>query len=335
VNATTALPAGAPPPGAPPPAGPPAAAPVPTDPFSGAKANLRDTVKWLATTFAGLAAVVVAGASLTGVSQLKGVAMATALTGAAVGLLCVIAAAGVMLRLLTTNTFFASDLSSDKYPQLRQFLDQHAIDFLPAELPSVQALLEARLNATRDAHRYQGNPNSNEYLSASGYLAQLQAPLSRLTNLAQLEFLRRDLNAKIPWLFALAVGALLGLGVFAVYSAPPKDASAKRQDACCCVTTGDKTPGGGKAGDAAPCGTPPVGAIVPLNPLKDWSRLATVFAVTCGDKVPIEAEILASGQPGWVNVRLLEPEKCKGVVLPLPVESVIPTATPPKQPSPP
>jgi hypothetical protein len=299
-----------------------------SDPFAGAKANLRETVKWLATVFAGLAAVVAAGASLTGVSQLKGPAQVVALAGAAVGLICVILAAGIMLRLLTTKTFFVSDLDNAEHLALRQFLDRHAVDFLPAEFPTVGAMLEARLNWTRDAYRFKDDQASRQYIEANKSLGELEPHLYRLTTLAQLESMRRDFNARIPWLFGLALGALLGLGVFAVYSTPAKATSVSKPCNCCCETT--DTPR--KGGDARP--SPPVGALVTFDPGEKWRNVADVYTSRCTNKDKsrlIKAQILAPGQPDWVNIRLLEPKECEGIVVPVPAKTVIPAATLPDE----
>src|ERR1700722_4134151 len=58
------------------------------DPFAGAKASLRDTIKWLATTFAAVIGVVIAGTSLSGISKLTGINLELALSGGIVGLAC-------------------------------------------------------------------------------------------------------------------------------------------------------------------------------------------------------------------------------------------------------
>jgi hypothetical protein len=80
------------------------------DPFSNAKANIRDTVKWLATTLAALAAAVVAGASITGISALTGWRLVLAIGGGGGGLICIFVAIGIALRLLTSEAYYFSEL---------------------------------------------------------------------------------------------------------------------------------------------------------------------------------------------------------------------------------
>lgn len=281
------------------------AASPPSDPFASAKANLRDTVKWLATTFAALAAIVLAGASLTGVSQLDGNQRVAALTGGGIGLLCVIGASGIMLRLLTANTFFVSDLGVERYSRLKSFLNHHAIDFLPAQLLTVDDLLRERRRATEDVQR--NDPTSQKYQDAAAFLEQLNPSLSRLTNLAQLEVLRRDLNSAVPWLLLLALGALGGLGVFATYSTPPKQ---------------------NKPAAAVAAAPPPPAHGLPMNfdAGTNWSNIAKVLATKCKDKPPLKADILSSDRPNWYNIRLTAPKDCVGIVIPLPVDLAIPAA---------
>ena len=45
------------------------------DPYATAKANLRDTIKWLATSLAAVGAAVIAGASISGLAGLEGHAL--------------------------------------------------------------------------------------------------------------------------------------------------------------------------------------------------------------------------------------------------------------------
>lgn len=42
---------------------------VPRDPHAAARANIRDTVKWLIAAFAGMAAAIVGGSPLTGLER--------------------------------------------------------------------------------------------------------------------------------------------------------------------------------------------------------------------------------------------------------------------------
>jgi hypothetical protein len=305
-----------PPTSVPPPGARAPKAAVPADQFAAAKANLRDTIKWLATTFASVAAIILAGTSLTGVSQLKGASMSAALIGGGIGLLCFVIAAGLMLRLLTSKTFFISDINSPEYTQLKATLNAHAVDILPAEIRSIDEMLTLRQAATEQARQYSSSSQSSQYTSASDFLTDIVDSLSRLTNLAHFEILRANLNAAVPKLFILAIGALIGLGVFAVFSGNGK-------------TGKDNTPDVGNKPVACTPASCEDGPTVPLVTGAGWSAIGTQYAAVCGE-APIKVQLLGNSQSGWIRVRLLAPEACAGIVLPLPIGTVIPTATAPK-----
>jgi hypothetical protein len=98
----------------------------PPDPFAGAVTTLRDTLKWLTTTFAGVIGVVIAGTSLTGITKLSGSDRTVALLGCGLGLLCLVIAIGLLLHLLLPQTFYFGELVDKKNRRLRDRLDAHA-----------------------------------------------------------------------------------------------------------------------------------------------------------------------------------------------------------------
>lgn len=271
-----------------------------TDPFASAKANLRDTVKWLATTFAALAAVVLAGTSLTGLSHLTGLRLAVALIGGGLGLGCVILAAGVMLRLLTSESFYVSNLETPQLANLKATLNRHSEDILPPELTSVDQMLQLRRQARETARSLAGTPKAADYLDARRFLTEIEPAMVRLTNLAHFEMLRNRMRAAEPTLFVLAIGALLGLGAFAVFAGSKDDKS---------------------TADAQ-------GPTVVLYPGKDWSDIAGALAKACGPNATPKAQLLDGSDPQWARVRLLSPEGCAGVIVPLPAAAVVPVTSP-------
>ena len=276
------------------------AAPPPSDPFASAKTNLRDTVKWMATTFAGLAAVVLAGTSLTGVSHLKGAHLTGALVAGGLGLICVILAAGVMLRLLTAESFFVSDLNDRAHAKLRGFLEAHAGDVLPAEFENVGRLLDLRATAIKTVRAYVNNLNAPEYIAANQFLSNITSPLSRLTNLAHFEVMRSNLKDSEPILFLLAIGALVGLGAFAVLTGSYKDSNGENADA----------------------------SIITFIPGKQWENVGAALGKICGDTGPSKVQLLSAPDPSWVRIRLLSPENCAGVILTLPASFIRAGVTP-------
>jgi hypothetical protein len=195
----------------------------PPDPFATAKANLRDTVKWLTATFAAMAAAVLAGASLSGISGATGCDLALALAGGGVGLICLFLATGLTLRLLTAETFYLGDIA--RYPEIRAHLDRHAADILPPEFAGVDAMLALRQQAIEDIRRNADQPQSQDYQRAAKFFASLEPSVARLVDLAHFELLRHNLQRSAGPLFALAVGALVGLGLFAVFAGAAKKAA--------------------------------------------------------------------------------------------------------------
>ncbi len=262
------------------------------DPFASAKDNLRETVKWLATIFAGLAAVVVAGASLTGLSDASGVRLMWALGGGGIALICIFVAIGVSLNILAAEPFFLGQLKTDK--NLNDALQQHAVDVLPPEFSTVDSFLTERESAIRVALAKGNSPEDPEYVRARDFLLKSAAPFSRLTSLAHLQSLRSRFAAAKPMLFALAIFALAGLGVFAVFA-------------------GDSDAATEGAGELA----------VELDVGTDWSNVAAAFAAACGEAATHSARLVRQADRNWVSVRLTSPDKCDGVVVSLPAAVVV------------
>lgn len=193
------------------------------DPFAGAKASLRDTIKWLATTFAAVIGVVIAGTSLSGISKLTGINLELALTGGIVGLACIVLATGVMLRLLVPHSFYFGELLQPENDALLRRLNRHAIEILPPEIADIETFVARRDMAVQQIRRGVNDPNSSEYQLGSTFLDDIQGTLASLTYLAHYEKLRENLHRAEPTLFVLALGAICGLGVFAVFTGTAKD----------------------------------------------------------------------------------------------------------------
>src|SRR5688572_15225498 len=100
-----------------------------SDPFGSGKDNLRDTIKWLASTMGALAAAVVAGVSLSGLLEVEGWQRCAALGGAAVGVLCISAIVVIFLGLLMSQAFSLSLLQEQ--PKLKERITPIAKDILP------------------------------------------------------------------------------------------------------------------------------------------------------------------------------------------------------------
>jgi hypothetical protein len=188
----------------------------PPDPFAGAKATLRDTLKWLTTTFAGVFGVVIAGTSLTGITKLPAHDQLIALLGCGLGLLCIVVATGVMVHLLLPQTFYFGELLDTKNRNLLHRLNSHAVEFLPPEFQSIQEFIKARDEAVQKMRVDRGNPASASYQEGAAFLDDNFDAIARLAYLAHYELLRGNLR-RCQWLlFVLAIFAIGGLGLFAV-----------------------------------------------------------------------------------------------------------------------
>lgn len=207
------------------------------DPFGPAKANLRDTIKWLTTTFAAISGVVLAGSTLSGLGALPfGWRLGVAVVGALIGFLCTLLAIARVLRLLKSEAFFLGEIERDT--QLRTWVDSHAEDLLPPEYSTVQAFLDARRAARLAVAQLPAGMTREQAVEQYKAFDKISA---RLTSFLHFERMARRLSAESRPLFALAAFGLLGLGVFAWAASPPKpdalakaDKSSQGQQCCCC-----------------------------------------------------------------------------------------------------
>ena len=117
-----------------------------SDPFAAARANIRETVKWLVTAFAAMTAAVVGTSPLTGLGSLPfGERLYLAVGAGFIGLLIAAWVIAKALRLLVTPPFFLGDIVADA--ALREFVDTHAYDLMPSQYPTVGQVVAARKDA--------------------------------------------------------------------------------------------------------------------------------------------------------------------------------------------
>ena len=199
--------------------------PAATDAYAAAKGNIRDTIKWLAATFASLAAVVVAGTSVSGIGSLPipGVRFFGAAASLLLGFICVLIALWKTLRLLRTEGLFASELLSPpeggsdarELTKVRKEILAHQSELLPPNYPTIDELLAAsRLEQVgmqeaikkRDAAAFQRH---------EAQFNELDAFVSKIMDFAIYSRLYHRLNMELPWLFGFATTALIFLFTFA------------------------------------------------------------------------------------------------------------------------
>ncbi|WP_157447903.1 hypothetical protein, partial [Paraburkholderia ginsengiterrae] len=212
------------------------------DPYATNKANLRDTIKWLAGIFGALAAVVIAGTPLSGLGALPW--PSTKFLWAAGILLfsfvCICLALIFTLRLLRADLLYFSDLAPDataprtkvtcEIRRLRKDIDKHRADLLPPGYTSIdqfQAVVQAAVTQATDfgkqwvQHAAAPNPDEAQVAQAKGaYEAQVAALLDFrayqqriLAYASYVRFYNRLRNAT-PLLFLLGIAALPALMAF-------------------------------------------------------------------------------------------------------------------------
>lgn len=261
------------------------------DPFGNAKGNLRETIKWLVTAFAALAAAIVAGASLTGLHALEGRPLAIASLGGLLAISCILFATGLTLRLLTSEAFHFGQLEADQ--DLKARLDQHAIDLLPPEIESIDELITLRRNAITEIRNSKNDPQGEKYKSASKFYQSIDQSLLRITSFAHFIVLCRRLERKLPILFVLAIGAFIGLALFATFA-----------------TSADKDT------------RPRERLLAQFDPGKGWIEIAKALSNACGD-TPTAVSIEMAGSPKWLKVLLQEPSNCGGLEITLPADLIL------------
>jgi hypothetical protein len=262
-----------------------------SDPYSSAKDNLRDTVKWLATTLAALLAALLAGTSIKGITTLTPEALWWALPAGAAGVIAILSAVAVLLRLLVGKGFFLNQLETDS--ETKDRLQDHAIDILPPEFGTLDEFLALRRQAIEDIRDNRDNPDFAQYKAAVEFFTSAQDATDRIVNLAHLEILRRDFRRDAWILISCAVVAVVGLGAFSVLTATSKGEAAH--------------------GD---------GAIIAFSPGNAWGDLAGAFAAACGASGPFMAQITGGPRDNWVTLRLLSPQACAGQTLSVPAQLV-------------
>jgi hypothetical protein len=275
-----------------------------SDPFGPAKDNLRDTIKWLATTMGALAAAVMAGVSLSGLLEVEGWQRLVALGGAAAGVFGISAIVVIFLGLLMSRAFSLSLL--ERSPALQRLVEPMAVDILPAEYSTLKDFLDFRGKALTAARTHRFDTANPDYVAATVFLTKTDASLGRIVSFGHFEMMSQRLRGSAPYLIGWGLFALAGLVVFALFA------------------------GGGKSAASGPAAALPV----ELAPGKAWADLAQAFSGACGDVAAVRAEIVGVPQPGWLTLKLLAPEGCAGLSVAVPARITASPAAPVGVPAP-
>jgi hypothetical protein len=207
----------------------PAAPSAPSDEFAAQKASTRDTAKWMATAYAVVAAVVIAGTPFSGLGALDNEHLATTVIAGGISVICILVAINSILGILIGGYAFAGSLDETA----KKFIDDHATDILPIQFESLEDFLANR-KATRSEAvklwqrltRPQQPPLDVEtrqtlearyliYLDRSG---EDERNVARIVSLAHLFLLRNELSKIRRRLVLLTAVSVISL-VVAVWAA--------------------------------------------------------------------------------------------------------------------
>lgn len=206
-----------------------------TDPYATAKGNLRDTVKWMATTFAALAAVVLAGSPFSGFGSLAldGLRFYVATAGLIGAAVLLILAWHEMVFLLRPDAVFPSQLRDSFKPdpldrsadaaEVRAVTDdfkKHKQDLLPSGLNAFEDLERAVEKYWEQAN--DRNLPENVTKAAHERWKGYQDNVSMVVNYAAFFRLHHRVVGATPRVTKLGVGALVFLAVFAWAANPAK-----------------------------------------------------------------------------------------------------------------
>ncbi len=226
-----------------------APASAPGDRYAVNKANIRDTIKWLAGILGSLAAVVIAGTPVSGLGPLYGTprflpAAATLLLGFS----CICACLVITLRLLRSDVLYFSDINPATDPKkrdnpsevewIRKDIEAHQVDLFPTE-PNMGALIEKSRDMAAKQMAYEKAwkelqlavpPNDTEITRAKFRFDAQATTVASYSNinaevLAYATYRRfyRRLARATPWLIGLGVAALVFLMGFSVATQTKKE----------------------------------------------------------------------------------------------------------------
>jgi hypothetical protein len=259
------------------------------DPYATAKANLRDTIKWLATSLAAVGAAVIAGASINGLAGLEGDALHLAAGLGATGLIAIFIAIGIMLGLLTSDVFYFSSLADDDNP-ITQEINAHANDLLAPQIDTVAKLVDFRDAAVAEMQKAQ--PGTPEYDLAFRKWTAANDLITRIANFAQFLSLRDRFRSKQGSLIFLTLLIIVTLGGYALLAGGKSSLNA----------------------ELAPRMT--------LQPGSNWANAAAALAKECGSDALQGVVVTKKTFEGWTSVRLTGTGKCSGLELTVPSDLI-------------
>jgi outer membrane protein OmpA-like peptidoglycan-associated protein len=221
-----------------------------TDPYATPKANLRDTIKWMASIFAALAAVVIAGTPISNLGS-PSLTLGQQVTGVVALLacfVCICAAIVLMLRLLRADLVYLTDIDprealgdredGGEIAAIRKDIGGRKVHFFP-DYASLEDFFDKAGQADASAQDL-----GNKWLAAmaAGEKASIDAAkeayANQVTELEKFEGAQQDMLAYAAYLrfysrirsatrplLLLGAGALLALLVFTIVIQAKKEDS--------------------------------------------------------------------------------------------------------------
>jgi hypothetical protein len=202
------------------------------DETSAQKDNVRDTAKWMATAYAALSGVIVAGAPFSALGGLDWWRLLIAVGGGVVSIACSLLAMRSILVILIGSNSFINSLDSDA----TKFVNDNAAQVLPSPFTTLADFLAYQQELRRRAselwlilkRKRQGETEDEwaalqgEYSVVAKRQEEAQVAAANIVGLAHLHLLRKQLNGIRRKLEILTVVALVSLGV-AVWAATSKE----------------------------------------------------------------------------------------------------------------
>lgn len=192
------------------------------DVYAAQKSNIRDTAKWMATAYAAVAAVIIAGAPFSGLNALAGEKLVIAVIFGVIALASVLLAINDILSFLIGDYAFVSELPVE----VRDFIDEHAADVLPPPFADyrsfrtyregVQGELRASWNGLHDPDFKRKGADDQKKLQLKhnaliATYADCETTSAKLVGLAHLRILQgklRDLRRRLAICTVIAVFSL-------------------------------------------------------------------------------------------------------------------------------
>ena len=189
---------------------------LPRDPHAQARANIRETMKWMATGFGAVAAAIVGGTPLTGIGALAPDGRLWLAVGSGLfGLVMLGVGILVALSVLVTPPLFLKDIPKDA--GLLKLINDRVSEFLPPNFADLASFIERRDRALENVRA-----KNDQAAKSLTFLENAGLWIDRLMSYAYFELLRRRLATATLWLFTVGFLAAVSFAVFAWAANPPK-----------------------------------------------------------------------------------------------------------------